>query len=191
VRSGGSLGFPVLGAPARPDGYDLALPLFLLNACAREKFIGEPQVLTLFLKRRWKGEVIGFRGLSDELQPIAFHNRADKNLGWVQGLRKCRTQDNGQENPTASKGQRWRQPANSGAEGHRIGSVCRGVFRVVVEKSHGSMYLTQLTLPKNLSSLSPLLGVGLPVLLFPSHPSLSSFLLVSHLGFRFPTIHNR
>jgi len=99
VRSGGSLGFPVLGAPARPDGYDLALPLFLLNACAREKFIGEPQVLTLFLKRRWKGEVIGFRGLSDELQPIAFHNRADKNLGGVQGLRKCRTQDNGQENP--------------------------------------------------------------------------------------------
>ncbi len=86
MRSGGSLGFPVLGAPARPDGYDLALPLFLLNACAREKFIGEPQVLTLFLKRRWKGEVIGFRGLSDELQPIAFHNRADKNLGGVQGL---------------------------------------------------------------------------------------------------------
>src|SRR5947208_1512113 len=97
--SGSSLGFPVLGAPARTDGYDLAFPLFLLNACACEKFIGEPQVLTLFLKRRWKGEVIGSlcSGLSDELQPIAFHNRADKSLArWVQGLTECRTQDNGQ-----------------------------------------------------------------------------------------------
>src|SRR5437667_12759595 len=97
--SGSSLGFPVLSA--RTDGYDLALPLFLFNACACEKFIGEPQVLTLFLKRRWKGEVIGSRcsGLSEELQPIAFHNRAEKSLArWVQGLTECRTQDNGQEN---------------------------------------------------------------------------------------------
>src|SRR5947199_9016275 len=31
-HSGGSLGFPVLDAPNRTDGYDLALPRFLLNA---------------------------------------------------------------------------------------------------------------------------------------------------------------
>jgi len=99
VRSGGSLGFPVLGAPARPDGYEFLARTSVEQEQRKGKIIGEPQVLTLFLKRRWKGEVIGFRGLSDELQPIAFHNRADKNLGGVQGLRKCRTQDNGQENP--------------------------------------------------------------------------------------------
>src|SRR5437667_7416447 len=86
--SGSSLGFPVLGAPARTDGYDPALPLFLLNACACEKFIGEPQVLTLFLKRRWKGEVIGSG--CPELQPIAFHKSSDKNLArWGAGLREC------------------------------------------------------------------------------------------------------
>ena len=48
-----------------------------------------------------KRKIIGVRcrGLGDELQPIAFHDRADKEPRWVQGFREFRTQDNWQEKP--------------------------------------------------------------------------------------------
>ena len=82
---------------------DMILPS--LGSCSTrcEKFIGELQVLTLFLKGRWKGKVIGFRcwGLRDEFQPIAFHDRADKNLArWVQGLRSAEHKTMGRRNHT-------------------------------------------------------------------------------------------